>query len=251
MHIAVLAKAVPDYEVPAVDFELENNRAHPRYKRMLGLYDENAIEVGVQIKEKYSASMTILSYGVEDDIPVLRKGLAMGGDKLFLVPGSSDDPFVIAANLKMAIERIGDIDLILGGRQSADLDRGVVPGVLAGMLGYIFVPQVSSAEETEGGWLVAQITETGTRKMQFSGKAVLSITDDQSNVPRIPPVRGILAAKKKPVEKAAGIEAAPMAVREISVEIPRMESKCEFLPLEDIDQTAKTLLKRLKEERFL
>ena len=251
MHIAVLAKAVPDYEVPAGDFELSGNRAHERYTRMIGLYDENAIEVGVQLKEKYSCSLTVISYGSEKDIKVLRKAIAMGCEKFVLVTGDSDDPYVIAANLKMAIEKLGDVDLVLAGRQSADMDRGVVHGMLAGMIGCSFIPQISRIDETDGLWQVNQITETGSRQMQFEGKAVLSITDDTGNVPRIPPVRGILAAKKKPVEKLEEIESDVMPAKEVSVEIPRMESACEMIPFEDADQVIETLLKRLKEERYL
>lgn len=251
MHIAVLAKAVPDYEVPAGDFELLDNRAHERYTRMIGLYDENAIEVGVQLKEKSSCALTVISYGNEKDIKILRKAIAMGCDRLLLVTGNSDDPYVIAANLKMAVENLGDVDLVLAGRQSADMDRGVVPGILAGMLEYDYVPQVSRVDDADGQWQVNQITETGTKQMQFEGKAVLSITDDTDNVPRIPPVRGILAAKKKPVENIPEIDAEKMGASELSVEIPKMESQCEFIAVEDLKQTASQLVQRLKEERYL
>ena len=82
MHIAVLAKVVPDYEVPAGDFELAGNRAHSRYTRMIGLYDENAIETGIQMKEKYGAELSVISYGSGDDVPILRKAIAMGADDL-------------------------------------------------------------------------------------------------------------------------------------------------------------------------
>lgn len=251
MHIAVLAKVVPDYEVPSADFELVNNRAHPRYTRMIGLYDENAIEVGVQLKEKYSASLTILSYGQKNDIQFLRKSIAMGGDKLVLVEGQSDDPFIIAANLKHAIEQQGEVDLVLGGRQSADMDRGVVPGILAGMLDCPFIPQVCKVESEDGAWKVTQITETGRREMQFTGKGVLSITSIPENVPRIPAVRAIFAAKKKPVDKVPEIQADMMGISEVSVEIPKMESVCEFIPVDDMTEAAKMLLKKLKEERYL
>ncbi|WP_243689131.1 hypothetical protein [Geotalea toluenoxydans] len=156
MHIVVLAKVVPDYEVPSADFELVENRAHPRYTRMIGLYDENAVEVGVQLKEKLGADLTIVSYGLSDDVQFLRKALAMGADKVVLVEGNSDDPYVIAANLKDAIDRQGNVDLVLAGRQSSDMDRGVVPGVLAGMLDLPFVPQACSAESVDGGWKIAR-----------------------------------------------------------------------------------------------
>lgn len=252
LHIVVFAKVVPDYEVPASDFELTEGRAHKRYTRMIGLYDENAIELGVQLKEKYSAQLTIISYGIEDDISVLRKALAMGGDKLVLVTGASDDPNVIAENLKMALNQIDEVDLILAGRQSADLDRGVVPGMMAEKLGFIYIPQVSNLTRENGGWHVTQITETSIRELRFGGKGVLSITSVPENVPRIPAVRQIFAAKKKGVDKYPEIEAESIGAKEISVEIPVMESECEFLSVEDDPKdTARMLISKLREERVI
>jgi electron transfer flavoprotein beta subunit len=192
-----------------------------------------------------------MSYGSQEDVQILRKGIAMGADKLVLVTGGSDDPYMIGTNLKMALEALGDVDLVLAGRQSADMDRGIIPGILAGLLGWIFLPQVSGIESTEGAWIVNQITETGARVMRFEGKAVVSITDDATNVPRIPPVRRILAAKKAPVERFDEIQVPSIGAEEISVEIPKMETICEFLPVENMGQTAQLLLGRLKEERYL
>jgi electron transfer flavoprotein beta subunit len=251
MHIAVLAKVVPDYEVPAGDFELVGGRAHSRYTRMIGLYDENAIETGVQLKEKYSATLSIISYGRTDDVSLLRKAVAMGGDTLNLVIGESDDPYVIAANLKMAVEKLGNVDLILAGQQSADMDRGIVHSILAEMLGYRFLPKIAFIESGQDGWKVRQIHENGSRELEFEGKGVLSITSIPENVPRIPAVRSIFAAKKKPVDKMEGIPGIPMGVEELSVQIPKMESVCEFLPIEDVGQTAKLLLAKLREGRYL
>lgn len=251
MHIVVLAKVVPDYEVPSADFELVGSRAHPRYTRMVGLYDENAVELGVQLKEKHDADLTIVSYGQNDDVQFLRKTLAMGGDKLVIVEGNSDDPFVIAANLKEAIASLGEIDLILAGRQSSDMDRGVVPGLVAGMLDYPFIPLACTVESMADGWKVSQLTETGKRLMKLSGKAVLSITSIPENVPRIPAVKAIFGAKKKPVDKLPEIGAKKMAVAEVSVKIPKMESVCELIPAEDMEEAARVLLRRLKEERYL
>lgn len=251
MHIAVLAKVVPDYQIPLGDFELVGRRAHERYTRMIGLYDENAIETGVQLKTALSAQMTVISYGQEKDVPVLRKALAMGADELVLVTGDSDDPMVIAGNLKMAIESIGEVDLVLAGQQSADMDRGVVHSLLAEMTGVPFIPQVSKIAKQNNDWVVSQITKTADRELAFSGKGVLSITSVPENVPRIPPVKAIFASKKKPVKKLAPVAVPETDLTEVSVEIPKTESVCEILPLDDVETTARTLLAKLREERYL
>lgn len=251
MHIAVLAKVVPDYAVPSSDFVLVDKRAHSKYTRMIGLYDENAIETGVQLKEKYGASLTIISYGRDSDVPVLRKALAMGADRLVLIPGESDDAQVVAANLKLAIDKLENIDLILAGQQSADMDRGLVHGLTAGMLGYPFIHQVSRISAENGAWTVDQIMENGVRELTVSGKAVFSITSVPENVPRIPAVRDIFGAKKKPVEKIASVNGNRTGVTEISVEIPRLTSVCELIPVDDPAVMAQSLLKRLREARYL
>lgn len=251
MHIAVLAKVVPDYQIPLGDFELAGSRAHERYTRMIGLYDENAIETGVQLKNALGAQLTAISYGQEKDVPVLRKAVAMGADELVLVTGDSEDPMVIAGNLKMAIEALGEVDLVLAGQQSADMDRGVVHSLLAEMLAVPFIPQVSKIVRENDGWIVSQITKTADRELAFSGKGVLSITSVPENVPRIPPVKAIFASKKKPVRKLAAVPVPGMDLDEVSVVIPKTESVCEFLPLDDVETTARSLLAKLREERYL
>lgn len=251
MHIAVLAKVVPDYEVPATDFELSGSRAHERFSRMMGLYDENAIETGIQLKEKNNASLTLISYGQEGDIQFLRKGVAMGADQMILVKGDSDDAHVIAANLKSAIEHLKDVDIVLAGQQSADMDRGMVPGILARMLNADFIPQVGKIDGNTDKFQVTQITSTGQRELEFSGLSVLSITSIPENVPRIPAVRAIFAAKKKQVIKLDSVDGESPKVSEIGVEIPKVESVCEFIEAEDPNEAVKNLLSRLTEERYI
>ncbi len=251
MHIAVLAKVVPDYLVPSMDFELSNNRAHERFSRMLGLYDENAIETGIQIKEKNSGSLSLISYGSEKDIQFLRKGAAMGADQLILVKGTSDDAAVIAGNLMAAIQSLGNVDLVLAGQQSADMDRGVVPGILAQMLEVPFIPQIGYVEYHDDSWTVTQIASQGKRELKFSGPGVLSITSIPENVPRIPAVRAIFSAKKKPVVKLESVDQEKMALNELEVIIPKSEYVCEFIDTEDPEQAARTLITRLNEERYL
>lgn len=251
MHIAVLAKVVPDYEVPLADFELAGRRAGARYTRMMGLYDENAIEVGVQLKAQTQARLSIVSMGPKDDVPVLRKALAMGGDALYLVDGHLEDPLGLALNLALALEQAGPVDLVLAGRQASDIERGLVPAFLAQRLGLPFINQVASVSRQGAGWLVSQSTEKGSCELAVDGPAVLSITSNEGNVPRIPVVRDIFAAKKKQVEILAQAPSAPMGLEEIALEVVRMESRCEVLPSEDIKAAVALLLQRLKEERYI
>ncbi len=140
--------------------------------------------------------MSLISYGSEKDIQFLRKGAAMGADQLILVKGTSDDAAVIAGNLMAAIQSLGNVDLVLAGQQSADMDRGVVPGILAQMLEVPFIPQIGYVEYHDDSWTVTQIASQGKRELKFSGPGVLSITSIPENVPRIPAVRAIFRPRK-------------------------------------------------------
>ena len=250
MKIAVLVKVVSDYEVPSSDFELEGNRVKDRYSKMIGLYDEHAVELAVQVTEKSGAEVEIISYGSKSDVSVLRKALAMGADSLTLIEGTNDDPVTIASECVKVIKE-KNYDIILAGRQSSDLERGVVPALVASMLGFSYVPivkQISvNGDELE---LIKQI-KGGTLKLKAKIPIVLSVTDDPTNVPRIPAVRGILQAKRKPVEQLSSDSAEDSGIKEISVEIPNIEYKCEILPSDDINKAADMLVNNLKKEHLL
>jgi len=250
MRIAVLAKVVSDYEIPSSDFELDGNRIKDRYNKMIGLYDEHAIELAIQVAEKSGAEVMIISYGAKSDVSVLRKALAMGANSLTLIEGSDDDPAAIASACAKIIKEKG-CDLILAGRQSSDLERGVVPGLVASILGFPYIPIVKQISVNGDSLELIKQIKGGVLKLKAKMPVVLSITDDPTNVPRIPAVRGILQAKRKPVEQLSADTTEDSGIKEVSVEIPNIEYKCEILPSEDIGEASDMLVNNLKKEHLL
>ncbi len=250
MKIAVLAKVVSDYEIPSSDFELEGNRIKDRYNKMIGLYDEHAIELAIQVAEKSGAEVEIISYGSKSDVAILRKALAMGANSLTMIEGNDDDPAVIAAECAKIIKE-KQHDLILAGRQSSDLERGVVPALVASMLSLPYVPIVKQISINENELILIKQIKGGILKLKAAAPVVLSITDDPTNVPRIPAVRGILQAKRKPVDILTADSSNDSVMKEISVEIPNLEYECEILPSDDIHEAADLLVNNLKKEHLL
>ncbi len=250
MKIAVLAKVVSDYEIPSSDFELDGNRIKDRYNKMIGLYDEHAVELAIQVAEKYGAEVEIISYGSKSDVAVLRKALAMGASSLTMIEGNDDDPVVIASECVKVI-REKQHDLILAGRQSSDLERGVVPALVASMLSFPYIPIVKQISVNENELILIKQIKGGILKLKAATPVVLSITDDPTNVPRIPAVRGILQAKRKPVNILTADSSNDSAMKEISVEIPNLEYQCEILPSDDIHEAADLLINNLKKEHLL
>lgn len=253
VNIGVCIKVVPDYEIPAEKFCLQNNRMSGDYKDVIGLYDEHALEVGLQLKEKLGSKLYAISYAKKEHIPTLRKALAMGADELVVIESSTDDPFQTAYNLARIIKKY-NIDVVLLGRVSSDLEREMVPSLLAGMLERVYLPYIISISSDDGGksFLCIQQLEDKSLFLKVKGSFVASITDAPCNLPRIPNLREIMKSKSKPVvvEPEDGSYRYDWA-REISAKIPKYEYVNEMLPNDDLSLTAKLLLEKLRKEHYL
>ncbi|MCC9707672.1 electron transfer flavoprotein subunit beta/FixA family protein [Streptomyces sp. MNU76] len=172
---------------------------------LLSELDEYAVEQALQIADEADdAEITVLTVGPEDAKDALRKALSMGADKAIHVEDDDvhgTDAIGTSLVLAKAIEKAG-YDLVISGMASTDGTMGVVPALLAERLG---VPQVTLLSEVsvEGG---PSGTVKGRRdgdaaseQLEASLPAVVSVTD-QSGEARYPSFKGIMAAKKKPVQ---------------------------------------------------
>ncbi|MEU6537371.1 electron transfer flavoprotein subunit beta/FixA family protein [Streptomyces sp. NPDC047000] len=169
---------------------------------LLSELDEYAVEQALQIAESADdAEVTVLTVGPEDAKDALRKALSMGADKAVHVEDDDlhgTDAIGTSLVLAKAIEKAG-FDLVVSGMASTDGTMGVVPALLAERLG---VPQVTLLSEVtvEDGVVTGRRDgDTASEQLQASLPAVVSVTD-QSGEARYPSFKGIMAAKKKPVQ---------------------------------------------------
>ncbi|GAA2422857.1 electron transfer flavoprotein subunit beta/FixA family protein [Streptomyces macrosporus] len=201
MRIVVCVKYVPDATGDrhfADDLTVDRDDVDG----LLSELDEYAVEQALQIAENADdAEVTVLTVGPEDARDALRKALSMGADKAIHV---EDDDLhgtdVIGTSLVLAkaIEKAG-YDLVVCGMASTDGTMGVLPALLSERLG---VPQVTLLSEVavEGGTVTGRRDgDAATEQLQAALPAVVSVTD-QSGEARYPSFKGIMAAKKKPVE---------------------------------------------------
>ncbi|MGW1195823.1 electron transfer flavoprotein subunit beta/FixA family protein [Streptomyces sp. NPDC002536] len=183
---------------------------------LLSELDEYAVEQALQISEEADsnggAEITVLTIGPEDAKDALRKALSMGADKAVHVEDDDlhgTDALGTSLVLAKAVEHVG-YDLVICGMASTDGGMGVLPAMLAERLG---VPQVTLLSEVavEDGKVTGRRDgDAASEQLEASLPAVVSVTD-QSGEARYPSFKGIMAAKKKPVESLdlsdLGIEA--------------------------------------------
>ncbi|WP_327178978.1 electron transfer flavoprotein subunit beta/FixA family protein [Streptomyces sp. NBC_01335] len=169
---------------------------------LLSELDEYAVEQALQIADAADdAEVTVVTVGPEDAKDALRKALSMGADKAVHVEDDAlhgSDVMGTSLVLAKAIEKSG-YDLVVCGMASTDGTMGVLPAVLAERLGVPQVTLLSEVSVSEGTVTGRRDGDTASEQLEASLPAVVSVTD-QSGEARYPSFKGIMAAKKKPVE---------------------------------------------------
>ncbi|MEP7736606.1 MULTISPECIES: electron transfer flavoprotein subunit beta/FixA family protein [Nocardioides] len=217
MNIVVCVKYVPDATADR-QFESDNTVDRVGVDGLLSELDEYAVEQALQLKEKAGddTEVTALCVGPEKAVDAVRKALQMGADKGIHVSDEAiagSDYVATSLVLAKAIEKAGaekPVDLVMCGMASTDASGSVIPAMLAERLD---LPQVTFASviESQGDQVrIKRDSDTATEVIGASMPLVLSVTD-QTGEARYPSFKGIMAAKKKPMETWAlsdiGVEA--------------------------------------------
>jgi electron transfer flavoprotein beta subunit len=204
MNIVVLVKQVPDTwserTLRPADSTLDRDAADGVPNEL----DEYAIEEGLRLAEAHGGEVTIVSMGPEKAAEVIRKALSMGADKAIHITDEAlrgSDGLVTSAVLAAVLGR-SPFDLVILGSESTDARMGTMAAMLAERLG---LPQMSFASkvETDGSKItIHRQADYGYDTVEGTLPAVVSVVE-KINEPRYPSFKGIMAAKKKPVETLA------------------------------------------------
>ncbi len=205
MNIVVCVKYVPDATADR-RFESDNTVDRDAVDGLLSELDEYAVEQALQIKEKAEnpedVKVTALCVGPDKGVDAVRKALQMGADEGVHVNDEAiagSDAIATSLVLAKAVEKIGSPELVICGMASTDGSMSVVPAMLAERLD---LPQVTLASviETQGDQIrIKRDGDVATEVIGATMPLVLSVTD-QSGEARYPSFKGIMAAKKKPLE---------------------------------------------------
>lgn len=201
MNIVVCVKQIPD---PAGPQELEADFTLKREgKLIMDESDSYGVEIALQLRDTAgSGEVTLVSMAPGDEQSGLRTALAMGADKAVLVSDNSlsgADALSTAKVLAKAIERAGGYDLVIAATESTDGYTGTVPAQVAELLGLPSLTFTKHIEVTDGVAKIQRQTEEGYDIVEAPLPALVTVTAGVVE-PRYPSFKGIMAAKKKPMD---------------------------------------------------
>ena len=203
MNVVVLVKQVPEVALIKVD-EASGKVVLPQGPGVVNPFDEYAVEEGLRIKEKTGGTCSVISVGTEKVESGLRNCLALGVDEAYLLSDPAfegSDQQAIAKILAAGVKKIGSVDLVLAGKQAVDSDAAQVPAAVAASLDLPQAMYVKKIESLEGGKAVVhRSTEDGYDVVEMQLPAVVSVVKE-INEPRLPSLKGKMAAKKKTITK--------------------------------------------------
>lgn len=216
MKVVVCVNHVPDTEtrIKIASDGLGIDKAGVNF--MLSPYDEIAIEEGLRIRDKLKGEVIAISLGGDANKETLRKTLAMSVDKAILLKDDGvRDSFAVAFGLAEEIKHLAP-DVVLFGKQSIDFDDAQVGTLVAELLGFPSVAVVVKIDIQDGKVVCEREIEGGHEVVETKLPAVF-LAQKGLNEPRYPSLKGIMAAKSKPIEEK------PAAVAPIRVETVRMK----------------------------
>jgi len=229
-------------------------------KYKISEYDRNAIEEGALLNKETGCEFVGVTCGAQVKSS-LKDALSRGPGSVYYVEDENlaeADSHVTAKVLAGIIKKIGDVDLVICGEGSSDAYAQQVGPRLAALLGYASVTFINKLEVTEQGIKAERKLEDGVEVVEVNGPAVVTVLPDL-NTPKIPSLKQILAAKKKPTtqltleEIGLGAEACQSKLKTLSVEGSVMERKCIRIDADDISiqEAAKKLAQQLNSDGAL
>ncbi|MCJ7809595.1 MAG: electron transfer flavoprotein subunit beta/FixA family protein [Desulfobulbaceae bacterium] len=263
MNIIVLVKQVPD----TTDVKLDpktGNLIREGIDSIINPDDRHALEAAILLKESTGGKVTVLSMGPPQAIDAVSEALGMGADKGVLLSDrafAGADTWATSTTLGKALQKIGDYDLILCGRQAIDGDTAQIGPQVAEFLGIPQVSYVCGIEEVgERSMVVKRRLEDGYERLECSLPALLTVIGEM-NAPRYATVGGLISAcrEKAPIKvwNAADIG---MQVSEVGLEgslthviktfSPKFQRQGETLE-GDTATKVSSLMGKLKENRLL
>ncbi len=201
MRIIVPIKQVPETTNVKMD-PVTGTMVREGVEAIINPLDLYAIEAAAQLKEKFGSKIVTISMGPAKAEEALREAIAMGCDEAILLTDKAfagADTWATSYTLAQAIRRIGEFDLILCGERATDGDTGQVGPGIAAWLDLPFATYVSKIESIQDGEIIVErMVENGYEMLSMPMPCLLTVVKE-INYPRLPSLKGKIAAKQKQV----------------------------------------------------
>jgi len=201
MNIVVLVKQVPDSGAERALRTDDNTVDRGSANNVINEMDEYAIEAALKLKEAHGGEVTILTMGPDKAAESIRKALSMGPDKAVHILDDALHGSCALATSKVIAAALGPLnpDLIISGSESTDARGQILPHMLGERLGVTTLTGARKLTVDGSTVTIERQTEEGYEVVTGSTPALVSVWDT-INEPRYPSFKGIMEAKKKPVQ---------------------------------------------------
>ena len=219
MKIIVCIKRVPDTEsrIRIADDGVSIDPAGVKY--IISPYDEFALEMALRLKEaKGEGEIVVASVGDAASGEQLRSALAMGADRAILLKGETSQDGLATAKALAAGLKEENADLVLLGMKAVDGDQQQVGPMLAELLDRPCITVAASIEVEDDGIVAHREIEGGVEVVEAPLPAVVTVTKGEHE-PRYPSLKGIMAAKRKPLEEGEA-QALESRVKVVALSLP-------------------------------
>jgi electron transfer flavoprotein beta subunit len=214
LNIVVCIKQVPDTTDVKINPET-NTLIREGVVSIINPFDTYALEEAVRLKEKFGGTVSVMSMGPPQVEAALRDAISLGAEEAYLLTDrafAGSDTLATAYTLAAGVRKLGNIDVILMGRQAIDGDTGQTGPEVAENLGVPHLTDIRKVEsvEADGSIVMQRLLEEGYVRVKVKPPVVITVVKE-INEPRLPSLRGKMNAKKKEIVKwaAADLEVEP------------------------------------------
>ncbi len=209
MKILLLMSSVPD-TTSKINFTDNDTKFDENgIQFVINPHDEFGLTKAMQLKEKHGGELVVLNVGTAKTEPVIRKTLAIGADRAVRIDINPTDSHFAATQIAEYIKQNNDFDLIIAGRESLDYSGGMAHGLVAAMTNKTFVNAVIGLDIDGANATIAREIEGGKEMIEAALPIIIGgqkglVKEEEL---RIPNMRGIMMARKKPLEVIPAFEA--------------------------------------------
>ncbi|MDG1529265.1 MAG: electron transfer flavoprotein subunit beta/FixA family protein [Polaribacter sp.] len=236
MKILVCISHVPD-TTSKINFKENDTKFDANgVQFVINPYDEFSLTRAMWFKEKQGATVTVVNVGNATTEPTLRKALAIGADDAIRVNTEALDGFLVAKQIAEVVKK-GDYDLVLAGRESIDYNGGMVPGMLASILDFNFVNGCIGLEIDGDAATASREIDGGNEKISTNLPLIIAgqkgLVEEKDL--RIPNMRGIMMARKKPLSVIEPVEVSSQTAT-TSFEKPAAKGAVKLVDADNVDE---------------